>query len=466
MTIIIRGSIVTKITQEDWDKIRKLMQAEYEISVVSYKTWIEPLSVYAVNDHTVTILISDGIAQMRDYIKKKFEQPLRVTISEYFEEDFDVVISTSRELAASGLKVDDPVEEKKDASPAFANKILNPKYTFDTFVVGKNNELAHATALAVASDPGEYGNPLFIYGGVGLGKTHLMQSIAHYILSERPDFRIIYTTTETFSSELIAAIKNKTQEAFKNKYRNIDMLLIDDIQFIAKKDSTMEEFFHTFNALYDNKKQIVISSDKPPKDIVGIEDRLISRFKVGLTVDVQQPDYDTRVAILAKRAELEHINIEESALHYIAEHIVSNIRELEGALNQISNFARLKKTPFIDLNLTREVLKDIIEPDENRQITPELIINTVIEQYNYKITADDIRGKNRSRDIAYPRQICMYLCCKYTGLSQAAIGSALGNKDHTTIIHGKNKIEEDMAKDEQLRTMIDVIVKKLNPSTK
>ena len=244
------------------------------------------------------------------------------------------------------------------------------------------------------------------------------------------------------------------------------MLLIDDIQFIAKKDSTMEEFFHTFNALYDNKKQIVISSDKPPKDIVGIEDRLISRFKVGLTVDVQQPDYDTRVAILAKRAELEHINIEESALHYIAEHIVSNIRELEGALNQISNFARLKKTPFIDLNLTREVLKDIIEPDENRQITPELIINTVIEQYNYKITADDIRGKNRSRDIAYPRQICMYLCCKYTGLSQAAIGSALGNKDHTTIIHGKNKIEEDMAKDEQLRTMIDVIVKKLNPSTK
>jgi chromosomal replication initiator protein len=283
------------------------------------------------------------------------------------------------------------------------------------------------------------------------------------MLSYNPEAKIIYTTTETFSSELISAIKNKTQEAFKNKYRNIDMLLIDDIQFIAGKDSTMEEFFHTFNTLYENKKQIVISSDKPPKDIVGVEDRLISRFKVGLTVDVQPPDYETRVAILVKRAELENINIEEEALHYVADHISSNIRELEGALRQIHNFSRLKRASLIDVDLAKEALKDIIAPDEARPITPELIIETVTEHYNYKVTAADIMGKNRSRDIAYPRQICMYLCEKYTGLSLAAIGSALGNKDHTTVLHGTKKIKSELEKDEQLRNTIDIITKKLNP---
>ena len=450
------------ITQEDWDKIRNMMRIEFEIQSVPFNAWIEPLSVHSVNDHTVTILISDGISQMRDYVMKKYGQPLKVTISEYFKDDYDIEIKTAKEVEAVPVKEDTAQAPKQEAS-VYSNKTLNPKYTFDTFVVGKNNELAHATALAVATDPGEYGNPLFIYGGVGLGKTHLMQSIAHYILSYNPNYKIIYTTTENFSSELFRSIKNRTQEAFKEKYRNIDMLLIDDIQFIAGKDSTMEEFFHTFNSLYDNKKQIVISSDKPPKDIVGVEDRLISRFKVGLTVDIQPPDYDTRLAILDKRAEMEHMIVDESALHYIAEHIVSNIRELEGALNTIINFARLKKTSTIDTDLAKEALKDIIEPDESKPITPDLIINTVIEQFNYKISAEDIKGKNRSREVAYPRQICMYLCVKYTGLSQAAIGAALGNKDHTTIIHGKNKIEYDISHDEKVRNMIDIIVKKLNP---
>lgn len=384
------------------------------------------------------------------------------SISEYFNDVYDIHITTSEELGK--IEATQTVEpEKKPAASIITNKTLNPNYTFDTFVVGKNNELAHATALAVASDPGDYGNPLFIYGGVGLGKTHLMHSIAHYILSYNPDYKIIYTTTETFSNELISAIKNKTQEAFKDKYRNIDMLLIDDIQFIAGKDSTMEEFFHTFNTLYENKKQIVISSDKPPKDIVGVEDRLISRFKVGLTVDVQPPDYETRVAILVKRAELEHINIEVDALHYVADHISSNIRELEGALRQIYNFSRLKHADRIDTDLAREALKDIIAPDEARPITPEVIIETVTEHYNYKVTKDDILGKNRSRDISYPRQICMYLCEKYTGLSLAAIGAALGNKDHTTVLHGIKKIKTDLEKDEQLRSTIDIITKKLNP---
>ena len=451
---------------DKWDLILSTFKEEHEIIDVSFKTWIKPLKIYKLDGNVLTLTFSsledDASTDERSivYIEKRYLKFLEVTVCEVMNKEYQVIIMSSAEKKEDELK-------KKTSSVSTDNSLasqnLNPNYTFDTFVVGKNNELAHATALAVASDPGDYGNPLFIYGGVGLGKTHLMHSIAHYILSYNPDYKIIYTTTETFSNELISAIKNKTQEAFKNKYRNIDMLLIDDIQFIAGKDSTMEEFFHTFNTLYENKKQIVISSDKPPKDIVGVEDRLISRFKVGLTVDVQPPDYETRVAILVKRAELEHINIEVDALHYVADHISSNIRELEGALRQIYNFSRLKHADKIDTDLAREALKDIIAPDEARPITPEVIIETVTEHYNYKVTKDDILGKNRSRDISYPRQICMYLCEKYTGLSLAAIGAALGNKDHTTVLHGIKKIKTDLEKDEQLRSTIDIITKKLNP---
>ncbi len=456
------------LNQENWDRIRGILVDEYGISKAARDAWINKLSVYSVEGSTVTLIIDDNISQLISYVRTKYEQPLKVTISEFFDEDCNVVITTNEEIRADEEKKKSALHNnKKESVPSAAapniNYMLNPKYKFETFIVGKNNELAYATALAVASDPGEYGNPLFIYGGVGLGKTHLMQSIAHYIMTERPDYKIIYTTTETFSSELITAIKNRTQEAFKKKYRDIDVLLIDDIQFIAGKDSTMEEFFHTFNALYDRKKQIVISADKPPRDMVDLEDRLVSRFKVGLTVDIQPPDYDTRVAILAKRAELENIDIDEAALHYIAEHIVSNIRELEGALNTISNYARLRHTDHIDTDLTMEVLKDIIEPEQKKSITPDSIIETVIDHFNYKVTASDIKGKNRSRDIAYPRQICMYLCEKYTGLSLAAIGKALGGKDHTTVLHGARKIKEDMDTDPDLRNTINILVKKINP---
>lgn len=453
------------LDQENWDKIRSILVNEYGISTAARDAWINKLSVYSVEGNTVTLLIDDNISQLISYVKTKFEQPLKVTISEYFDEECNIVIARSSDIRNQEEKKNNKERKENRSSVISSNvsSVLNPKYKFETFVVGKNNELAYATALAVASDPGEYGNPLFIYGGVGLGKTHLIQSIAHYIMTERPDYKIIYTTTETFSSELITAIKNRTQEAFKNKYRDIDVLLIDDIQFIAGKDSTMEEFFHTFNALYDRKKQIVISADKPPKDMVDLEERLVSRFKVGLTVDIQPPDYDTRVAILAKRAELENIDIDEAALHYIAEHIVSNIRELEGALNTISNYARLRHTYHIDTDLTMEVLKDIIEPEQKKIITPDLVIETVVDHFNYKITAGDIKGKNRSRDIAYPRQICMYLCEKYTGLSLAAIGKALGGKDHTTVLHGAKKIKEDMENDENLRNTIEILMKKINP---
>ena len=342
------------------------------------------------------------------------------------------------------------------------NAHLNPRYTFETFVVGKNNDIAHATALAVAEDPGTYGNPLFIYGGAGLGKTHLLHSIAHYVLGKHPNYRIIYVTSEEFTNELVHSIQHKQIENFKNKYRNIDMLLIDDIQFIVNKESTQEEFFHTFTTLYESKKQIVISSDKPPKDINGLEDRLITRFKAGLTVDVQPPNYETRMAILKKRAELDNIQVDDESLNYIATNIKSSIRELEGALKQIYNFSRLRKK-MINFELTKEALENIISPEEKRPVTCELIIDTVAEHYN--ISPDDIKSSKRNKEIAYPRQICMYLCRKMTADSLQAVGNSLGKKDHTTIIHGEKKISDDLKHDENLKNTIDILIKKINPPT-
>lgn len=453
------------LNQENWDRICSILVDEYGMLKAQKETFIDKLSVYSVEGNLVILLIDESIRQLKQYVSSKYEQPLKVTISEFFDEDCEVSILTLDEIKAfeDAKGKPDKTEIIPDARPQERGLALNPKYTFESFVVGKNNELAFATALAVASDPGEYGNPLFIYGGVGLGKTHLMQSIAHHITIERPSCRIIYTTTETFSSDLFTAIKNRTQESFKNKYRDVDVLLIDDIQFIAGKDSTMEEFFHTFNSLYEHKKQIVISADKPPRDMIGLEERLVSRFNAGLTVDIQPPDYDTRVAILAKRAELENIDIEEAALHYIAEHIVSNIRELEGALKNLVNYARLSNTSHIGLEMTMNVLRDTILPEKEKVITPDIIINTVIDHFNFKITPADIKGQVRSRDVAYPRQICMYLCKKYTGLSLSVIGEALGGRDHSTVSHGVEKIETQMARDESLKKTIDILTKKLNP---
>ena len=449
---------------EVFEHVKRYCLEKGQIPEVAVKLWIDALHPVDLSGTDAVFTIQSDF--QRSVILSNYEPLLKEAFRNILGFDVNLVIRIEEEFEPEPTQTESTGSEDLALRNQQLEKSFegaNYEYTFSTFIVGRSNEFAYAACTAVAKEPGKSYNPLFIYGGVGLGKTHLMHSIAHYILSYNPDYKIIYTTTETFSNELISAIKNKTQEAFKDKYRNIDMLLIDDIQFIAGKDSTMEEFFHTFNTLYENKKQIVISSDKPPKDIVGVEDRLISRFKVGLTVDVQPPDYETRVAILVKRAELEHINIEVDALHYVADHISSNIRELEGALRQIYNFSRLKHADRIDTDLAREALKDIIAPDEARPITPEVIIETVTEHYNYKVTKDDILGKNRSRDISYPRQICMYLCEKYTGLSLAAIGAALGNKDHTTVLHGIKKIKTDLEKDEQLRSTIDIITKKLNP---
>lgn len=450
--------MINKI-RENWDQILDIMRIEHDISPVAFNTWIKPLTVYSVEGHTITILVNNELEQMCSYIKKKFEQPLKVTISEYFNDVYDIHITTSEELGK--IEANQTVEpEKKPAASIITNKTLNPNYTFDTFVVGKNNELAHATALAVASDPGDYGNPLFIYGGVGLGKTHLMHSIAHHIINNRPDLRVLYVTSEKFTNELIDSLKHDKNKEFRDKYRNIDVLLIDDIQFIIGKESTQEEFFHTFNELHEAKKQIVISSDKHPREIATLEERLRSRFEWGITADIQPPDYETKMAILKKRAELEHLDINQEVMQYVATNINSNIRELEGALNKIYVFANLEKKP-VTLELAENALKDTIECQ--KEVTPQLIMDVVAEHYN--ISVSDIISKKKNKEIANPRQICMYLSRKYTDYSLQNIGKIMGNRDHTTVIHGHDKIGKMLETDENLKSNLDIIIKKLNPPT-
>ena len=463
--------------KEKWPLILETIKNEHEISDVSFKTWLLPLEPYDTHNDVLFLLVSDEKLGQNyiKYIDKKYKIPIKVAIAECTNMELDIQFifpSQTKDIdklvhsQTQGSSVKSAVISETTTGEVYDKAGLNRKYTFDTFVVGDNNSFAHAAALAVAESPAEAYNPLFIYGGVGLGKTHLMQSIGNFILQQDPTKKVMYVTSETFTNELVESIKNdrtNTNQKFRDKYRKVDVLLIDDIQFIAGKESTQEEFFHTFNALRESKKQIVISSDRPPKDIATLEDRLRSRFEWGLTVDIAPPSYETRMAILRKKAESENLNVPNDILEYIANNIKSNIRELEGALRQIYNFSRLKHADRIDTDLAREALKDIIAPDEARPITPEVIIETVTEHYNYKVTKDDILGKNRSRDISYPRQICMYLCEKYTGLSLAAIGAALGNKDHTTVLHGIKKIKTDLEKDEQLRSTIDIITKKLNP---
>ena len=343
------------------------------------------------------------------------------------------------------------------------NTNLNPKYTFETFVIGSNNRFAHAASVAVAESPGKEYNPLFLYGGVGLGKTHLMHSVAHYILQRDASARVLYVTSEVFTNELIDSIRNGNNTSmtkFREKYRNIDVLLIDDIQFIIGKESTQEEFFHTFNALHGANKQIIVSSDRPPKDLETLEARLQSRFEWGLIADISSPDYETRMAILRKKEEIDGYNIDDEVIRYIANNIKSNIRELEGALNKLVALSNLENRE-INLSMAEEVLKDIISPNEKREITPQVILEVVADHYN--VSPGDIIGGKRNAEIVTPRQIVMYLCREITDTSYKNIGILLGNRDHSTVISGDNKIREKLQKnDSKLKNNIDIIRKKLS----
>ena len=453
------------IVEENWEQILNKMKLEYCSSNISYNTWIAPLTVYEVTDDTVYILVK--LRASLEHIEEKYLLPFKVCIAEVTGYEYEVSFVTDDHVVIQEKK--DTAVKKQQSNAIFEQANLNPKYTFDTFVVGSNNNFAHAASLAVADSPGEIYNPLFLYGGVGLGKTHLMHSIAHFILEKDPTKKVLYVTSETFTNELIDALKigkngnELAMTTFREKYRNNDVLLIDDIQFIIGKESTQEEFFHTFNHLHVSGKQIIISSDKPPKDIETLEARLRTRFEWGLIADISSPDYETRMAILRKKEELdglERYHIPDEVMQYIANNITSNIRELEGSLNKLIALANLENKP-IDIPLAAEALKDMISPNNTREITPELIIEVVSDHFN--VPAAELKGKKRNAEIVLPRQIIMYLCRKMTDTPLKTIGLILGGKDHASVSHGVKKIEHDVKTDEALNNTVNIIKKKLNP---
>ncbi len=462
------------IVEEKWPEIIEHLRVEHELSNVSFSTWIQPLKVYDVINNTVFILVNMNASV--EYIEKKYLLPLKVCIGEITGTEFDIVFISEDDDKLTEIKnMEIEASQKKRTKSAAEKAGLNPKYTFDTFVVGGNNKFAHAASLAVAESPGKAYNPLFLYGGVGLGKTHLMHSIAHFTLENNPKKKVLYVTSETFTNELIESLKNgkaagneSSMSKFRDKYRNNDVLLIDDIQFIIGKESTQEEFFHTFNHLHTLGKQIIISSDKPPKDIETLEARLRTRFEWGLIADISSPDYETRMAILQKKIEidkLEKYNISDEILNYIASNIKTNIRELESSLNKLIALYKLNNNEGeIDITLAAEALKDLVSSKNNREVTPDLILDIVAEHFN--ITISDLKSNKRNADIAIPRQIAMYLIRTLSDkeYSLKAIGIILGGKDHSTVKYGYEKIESEMKTNETLANTINIIKKKINPA--
>ncbi len=448
---------------EKWNEIIESIKIEHEVSPIAFTTWLVPLKPYKLEGNTLIILVPKEVAI--GYIERKYSLAIMVAVAEFTGTQYEISFISNEDIDKKDLSSKEEPKKLNSISVATAAEKanLNPKYTFDTFIVGNNNRFAHSAALAVAEEPGQLYNPLFLYGGAGLGKTHLMHSIAHYILEKNPEARVLYTTSEAFTNELIESIRNgnsSSMSKFRDKYRNIDVLLIDDIQFIIGKESTQEEFFHTFNHLHSLRKHIIISSDKPPKDIETLEERLRSRFEMGLTADISLPDYETRMAILRKKVELDNFDIDDKVIEYIATNIKSNIRELEGALNKLIALYKLEKKP-ITVELAEAELNDIISPDTPREVTPQLILDVVAEHFH--VSSDDIISSKRQSEIVLPRQIVMYLCRDTGKFSLKNIGKFLGGRDHTTIIHGADKIEAEIQKSESLSSTIDTIKKKINP---
>ena len=446
---------------EKWDEILGIVKKEHDLSDVRFDTWLKPLKVYDVSGNVVTIVASDQVRL--SYINKNYKLPLQVTISE-------VTGMTDCEVKFI-LPEDVPAKKSiSDAAPDQDNRFkarceeanLNPKYTFNTFIVGSNNKLAQAAALAVAESPGNTYNPLFIYGGAGLGKTHLMHSIAHFIIENDDNSKVLYVTSEEFTNELIETIRNGNNTAmskFREKYRNIDVLLIDDIQFIIGKESTQEEFFHTFNALYDARKQIVLTSDRPPKEIKTLEDRLRSRFEQDLIADIQPPDLETRIAIIKRKAELDGVEISDEVCEYVASKIKANIRQLEGTVKKI------KAKYYLDgekptINSVQGIISDILNNDAPPEVTVERIIDEVARTYG--VSADEIRSqKNRSANISNARHIAIYVTRELTTLSMVAIGEEFGNRHYSTIIYTIQKVQKMMEKDRKVKEIIDDTIKNI-----
>ena len=425
-----------------WDKV--LEQLSEEVSAVSYDSWIKPIRAVAIDEDKIVL-------------KVPFSVNKNMVMTKYFS-----LIESCLESAASHkfdieVVVDDEKKVENSSDPTMVENTLNPKYTFSSFVVGNNNQLAYVASLAVAERPGKTYNPLFLYGGSGLGKTHMMQAIGNYFSENYPQKKILYTTSEKFTYELVTAIREKTNQDFRNKYRNVDLLLIDDIQFFANKELAQEEFFHTFNALYEMDKQIVLTSDRLPSEIPQLEERLRTRFNSGLIADVQPPDYETRMAILKSKIQSEYLSVDEEIVEFIADSIKSNVRDLEGAVKRILVYAGIKRTNEISMELATEALKDILSVQPRRIVTAQLIIEEV-EKY-YRLSKGSLVSKKRSKEVALPRQVAMYICREIlTDPSFPKIGEEFGGRDHTTAMHNVKKISEEIAIDPELDKTVKEII--------
>ena len=428
-------------------KAKELLKEE--TTRISYETWIKGLEIQSQNDNNIILLTSNEF--QKNIVYSKYHALLTNTFNFLTNMECNVSIVSREELEqAAG----DPINNTLAETPInYASTNLNSKYTFSSFVVGNNNKFAHAAALAVAEAPASSYNPLFIYGGVGLGKTHLMHAIGNEILKNNKNAKVLYVTSETFTNQLINAIKDNKNDQFRNKYRNIDILLIDDIQFIAGKERIQEEFFHTFNTLYESGKQIILSSDKPPKDIPLLEDRLKSRFEWGIIADISNPDYETRLAILRKKAQLDNIIIDDDILSTIATRIDSNIRELEGVLNKLIAKASLTTSP-ITMEMAERAINDIVSQQE-KVISSEYIQDIVGKYFN--IDPKDLKGSKRSNDVTFPRQIAMYLCRNVANMSLPQIGRDFGKRDHTTVMHACSKIEKEIKENSNTRLIVESV---------
>lgn len=442
-----------------WQQVLSTVQKK--ISKPSFDTWLKATKAVSFTDDAVVVRAPNTFA--RNWLEKRYTKLISNAIYENFNKRVNVefVLEDAVPAADKPAPPQPPPQTVRELPEERRSVMLNPKYTFDTFVIGAGNRFAHAASLAVAEAPAKAYNPLFLYGGVGLGKTHLMHAIGHYILEHNPNTRVLYISSEKFTNDFINAIRDNRGESFRNKYRNIDVLLIDDIQFIAGKEQTQEEFFHTFNALHEARKQIVISSDRPPKEIPTLEERLRSRFEWGLITDIQPPDLETRIAILRKKAKAENLDIPNEAMVYIANQIDTNIRELEGALIRVVAYSSLVNQD-ITVHLTAEALKDIIPANRPRVITIQDIQMKVGEYYNLKL--EDFKARKRTKAVAFPRQVAMYLSRELTDLSLPKIGEQFGGRDHTTVLHACDKIASEMEKNPELVKVIDELKKAIkNP---
>ena len=440
---------------DNWQEILSFMEVEMGLYHASIDTWIKPLKVYNIEGNCISFILPDNFKEMKEFLKRKYLEPLKAAIIEITKHDYTIEFLladeiedyVNEEIHNQGNNHPDVIQEKAE------NARLNSKYRFDTFVVGESNRLTYSACLAVAEAPGSLYNPLFLYGGVGLGKTHLMNAIGNRIIENNNKANVLYVTSEKFTNQLVNAIKDNKNEIFRNKYRNIDVLLIDDIQFIAGKERIQEEFFHTFNTLYENGKQIIISSDKPPREIQFLEDRLKSRFEWGLLADISCPDYETRLAILRKKAQEENIIIEDYILSNIANKIDSNIRELEGVFNKVVAMASLTHSP-ITIELAEKTINEFKYENE-KVISCDFIKETVAKYFS--IDKDDLSGNKRSNDIAFPRQIAMYLCRLIANMSYPQIGAEFGGRDHSTVMHACRKIEKETKEKNNTKLIVDSV---------